>query len=115
MAQLDLFGEPSGADAKGSDDPVGLAPLEESVATTASRLPWDLRLGTSSWSFPGWEGLVWDRSASQRVLARHGLAAGERQGGLDRCVAPKGGAACGAHLSADLWIDGVIRKRKKYF
>jgi uncharacterized protein YecE (DUF72 family) len=32
-------------------------------------------MGTSSWSFPGWEGLVYDRRASEAVLARHGLAA----------------------------------------
>ena len=32
-------------------------------------------MGTSSWSFPGWEGIVYDRRASQQTLARHGLAA----------------------------------------
>jgi uncharacterized protein YecE (DUF72 family) len=34
-----------------------------------------LYLGTSSWSFPGWKDLVYDRKTSQSVLARHGLAA----------------------------------------
>ena len=34
-----------------------------------------LRLGTSSWSFPGWAGLVYDRPAAREVLAREGLAA----------------------------------------
>jgi uncharacterized protein YecE (DUF72 family) len=32
-------------------------------------------LGTSSWAFPGWHGLVYDRPASESHLARHGLAA----------------------------------------
>jgi uncharacterized protein YecE (DUF72 family) len=35
-----------------------------------------LHLGTSSWSFPGWRGLVWDGADySDADLARHGLAA----------------------------------------
>lgn len=39
----------------------------------ARRLPPDVRLGTSSWSFPGWEGIVYDSRTSQAKLARHGL------------------------------------------
>lgn len=39
------------------------------------RLPAELRLGTSSWSFPGWSSLVYDRDASEQTLARVGLAA----------------------------------------
>jgi len=69
--QLGLFdgaSEPAAA-------PVGPAPVGEDLAAAASRLPRALRLGTSSWSFPGWEGLVYDRRASETVLARHGLAA----------------------------------------
>jgi uncharacterized protein YecE (DUF72 family) len=34
-----------------------------------------LRLGTSSWHFPGWSGLVWQRPAPEAALSRHGLAA----------------------------------------
>lgn len=34
----------------------------------AERLPDALRLGTSSWSFPGWAGIVYDRPASERQL-----------------------------------------------
>jgi uncharacterized protein YecE (DUF72 family) len=41
----------------------------------AERLPSNVRLGTSSWSFPGWAGLVYDREATTSDLARHGLAA----------------------------------------
>lgn len=40
----------------------------------AARLPERLRLGTSSWSFPGWNGLVWDGDYTESMLARRGLA-----------------------------------------
>ncbi|MGA0172671.1 MAG: DUF72 domain-containing protein [Phycisphaerales bacterium] len=41
----------------------------------AGRLPTVLRLGTSSWTFPGWKGLVYDEAkpASEAALARSGL------------------------------------------
>lgn len=39
------------------------------------RLPPDLRLGTSSWNFPGWRGLVYAPTAKKAQLSRHGLAA----------------------------------------
>lgn len=35
----------------------------------------DLRLGTSSWSFPGWRGTVWRDSVRAEVLSAHGLSA----------------------------------------
>ncbi|MDX1647033.1 MAG: DUF72 domain-containing protein [Longimicrobiales bacterium] len=54
---------------------VGPAEVPHRLARTADRLPRSLRMGTSSWSFPGWRGIVYDRPASQKVLARHGLAA----------------------------------------
>lgn len=38
-------------------------------------LPSALRFGTSSWTFPGWAGLVYDREVSTAALARDGLAA----------------------------------------
>lgn len=69
--QLGLFdGTPEPAAA-----PVGPAAVPEELTAAAGRLPRSLRLGTSSWSFPGWRGLVYDRDASETVLARHGLAA----------------------------------------
>lgn len=39
------------------------------------KLPPNLRLGTSSWSYPGWIGSVWDREYPDATLARHGLRA----------------------------------------
>ncbi len=41
----------------------------------AGALPTGIRLGTSSWTFPGWAGLVYASQVSQQVLARDGLAA----------------------------------------
>jgi uncharacterized protein YecE (DUF72 family) len=69
--QFDLFGAPTPAKKKGP--PLGVVTDED--RELAARLPPDLRLGTSSWSFPGWEGLVYDRPCSVQTLARHGLAA----------------------------------------
>lgn len=40
----------------------------------AAQLPPLLHLGTSSWSFPGWNGLVWDGEYSESLLAKRGLA-----------------------------------------
>lgn len=48
------------------------------AAQLHSRFGGRLRLGTSSWSFPGWQGLVWGRGYSPAVLARRGLTAYHR-------------------------------------
>lgn len=68
---------------------LGLAQLPEHIHALGRRLPPHLRLGTSSWTFTGWTNLVWDRTASQRTLARDGLAVYARHPlfrtiGLDR-------------------------------
>jgi uncharacterized protein YecE (DUF72 family) len=73
--QLDLFGgtpqrldtgvkqgSTRGAAADRPVEPV--APSSEHAAL-AQRLPSELRLGTSSWSFPGWRGIVYDDGATQ--------------------------------------------------
>ncbi len=52
--------------------PAALAP---ELTALAAHLPAPLRLGTSSWSFPGWDGLVWAGAYSEAVLAKRGLAA----------------------------------------
>lgn len=41
----------------------------------AAALGPNIRLGTSSWNFPGWTGLVWGRDYAESVLSKHGLAA----------------------------------------
>lgn len=62
-AQLDLFAPPAPA------------ALDFSVeAALAARLPPHLRLGTSSWSFPGWAGLVYAGRPTEKELADVGLA-----------------------------------------
>jgi uncharacterized protein YecE (DUF72 family) len=55
--------------------PIGPVEVDRHLTAVADRLPAGLRMGTSSWSFPGWEGIVYDRRASQSTLARHGLSA----------------------------------------
>jgi uncharacterized protein YecE (DUF72 family) len=108
--QLDLFGtDPAPAAGGAPDAPAaGRAPAEGIPASPGRRgqgsvgpadvpeaaelahlLPDGLRLGTSSWSFPGWAGLVYDRAATEPELARDGLAAYARHPllravGLDR-------------------------------
>jgi len=69
-AQLPLF-----ADADGVDP----APVPDAVRRLGEALPGRIHLGTSSWSFPGWTGLVYaagnGKPATEQMLARHGLAA----------------------------------------
>lgn len=71
MTQPDLF-------RTGAAAPVDVSPEARGHAPLARSLPPSLHLGTSSWSFPGWAGLVYDRAADKKVLARHGLAAYSR-------------------------------------
>ncbi len=49
--------------------------VDASIRQLASGVPRRIRLGTSSWSFPGWNGLVWDGGYSDAALAKSGLAA----------------------------------------
>lgn len=69
--QLALFPDDSPPSRTG----VGPAAPSSSHVATATRLSSELRLGTSSWSFPGWQGIVYDREASSQQLARNGLEA----------------------------------------
>ncbi len=50
-----------------------LARVHAEAAATAARLPAGVFFGTSSWSFPGWKGLVYSGSRTQTELAREGL------------------------------------------
>jgi uncharacterized protein YecE (DUF72 family) len=69
-AQLALFGDA---------DAVDPAIVPDDVRRLGDALPAALRLGTSSWAFPGWTGLVFaprnGRPVPEQVLARHGLPA----------------------------------------
>lgn len=57
----------------------GGAPSDPSTAALAQQLHaafgGRLYLGTSSWNFPGWRGLVWDGEYDETTLSRHGLSA----------------------------------------
>ncbi len=48
---------------------------DQTLIDLAQTLPAHLRLGTSSWSYPGWAGLVWDREYPETNLSRYGLTA----------------------------------------
>jgi uncharacterized protein YecE (DUF72 family) len=69
-AQFDLF-----VPADAGKDAVPPANVSADLRLLAARLPGELRLGTSSWSFPGWAGLVYGERATEQVLARDGLGA----------------------------------------
>lgn len=51
------------------------APADAALQTLAGSLPRQLRLGTSSWAYPGWDGLVWDGPHAETMLSRKGLPA----------------------------------------
>jgi uncharacterized protein YecE (DUF72 family) len=79
--QLDLFGEAS--------MPTIEPHVTDDDRALAARIPSFVRFGTSSWSFPGWKGIVWSGSPSEGALAKSGLAAYARHPlfgavGLDR-------------------------------
>lgn len=71
----DLFG----------DDPDALQPAQPLLARPAAlaAAPGRLHLGTSSWAFPGWQGLVWAHAYAERRLAAEGLRAYSRHPLLD--------------------------------
>lgn len=78
MKQLSLLGGAGVADGGAdADDEVGPAPSDESLSELAAKIPANVRLGTSTWSFPGWAGIVYDRIVKSAALARPraGLAA----------------------------------------
>mgnify|MGYP001245508057 CR=1 FL=1 len=64
-----LFGPPPEA------APVAPAETDDELQRLARRLPASLRLGTSSWSFPGWQRIVYGGEYDEARLARDGLPA----------------------------------------
>jgi uncharacterized protein YecE (DUF72 family) len=57
-------------------------PVPPELERVAERIPESVRLGTSSWSFPGWRGIVWADSGDDKLapstLSRDGLPAYSR-------------------------------------
>lgn len=73
---LNLFGEallPQADTVK----PAAVLPasLSQAIHDLALCLQADVRMGTSSWTFPGWAGLVWDQPYSEAMLCKEGLSA----------------------------------------
>ncbi len=77
LPQLDMFaqGPPGVAPPPRGPEPIAPAVVPAKLREWAGVLPPGLHLGTSSWSFPGWTGLVYGRKYSRERLARDGLAA----------------------------------------
>ncbi len=81
--QDDLFGDPPAPPPnppRGEPARQRLARVEPAapdpvLQALAAALPPRLRLGTSSWTYPGWAGLVWDQAYPDALLSKEGLRA----------------------------------------
>jgi len=87
--QPGLFGDLQPEEETARSATVDTVPLSPELEAVARALPSNIHLGTSSWSFPGWQGIVYDRRATKAKLARHGLEAYSRHAllravGIDR-------------------------------
>ncbi|MCX7057645.1 MAG: DUF72 domain-containing protein, partial [Proteobacteria bacterium] len=71
--QFELFST-GGSDA----DLIGVAALLADFEHLPALMPEGLRMGTSSWSFPGWAGLVYANRVGEQMLSREGLGAYSR-------------------------------------
>jgi len=97
---MDLFGS--------ADDPPRVAPIavDDMTNALAASVPTHVHLGTSSWAFPGWAGLVYARTERAERLSQHGLGAYAqhpllRAVGLDRTFyAPIAREDFAAHAAA---------------
>lgn len=81
MSQDELFGcpevpAPVPKAAAAALVPADVAPeLQLAAQALDERFGACIRMGTSSWSFPGWHGLVWGREYSEGTLSKRGLTA----------------------------------------
>lgn len=66
---------PLAADSPTDSSSIAPATVDDDLQRLGRRLPPDVRLGTSSWSFPGWQGIVYGGAYSEARLARDGLTA----------------------------------------
>jgi uncharacterized protein YecE (DUF72 family) len=74
VGQLGLFGAEEPVSRRGSDAAERLEREYEIASRIAERLPRNIYFGTSTWSFPDWEGIVYSRRRTTAQLAREGLA-----------------------------------------
>ncbi len=104
--QLDLFATPSVPPPPGPPEPRVRALVTQADHDLAARVPAHVRFGTSSWTFPGWGGIVYEGRPSERDLQADGLAAYAhhplfRTVGIDRSYyAPLGVAELGRYARA---------------
>jgi len=70
--QLSLFGDAEGAETS-NEFRDSVARAHEEALPIAAALPDGVFFGTSSWSFPGWAGIVYSRKRTTTDLAREGL------------------------------------------
>jgi len=75
VEQFSLFEAPQSATRTRIPSEIGPAEVTPDMAALGRSLPRDVHLGTSSWAFPGWAGIVYDRPAPESTLSRRGLAA----------------------------------------
>jgi len=100
--QLALFAPPERA-RTGTE--VAPAAASDALEALGRLLPDGVHAGTSSWAFPGWGGLVYDRPYAEPILARFGLAAYShhpvlRAVGIDRTFyAPLSASAFAAYAN----------------
>lgn len=69
-----LFGAPPDAPEKRPRGIRPMPPVADDVDLAAKLSP-HVHLGTSTWSYPGWQGLVWDGKYSESALSKNGLPA----------------------------------------
>ena len=75
---LDLFGETwqQAAETEAKPSSAVLPALHSAQSLALARvMDSRLRMGTSSWTFPGWAGLVWDQPYAEAKLSKEGLYA----------------------------------------
>lgn len=70
-----LFGLPPEAPPEKRPRGIQPAPPVADDVDLAARLSPHVHLGTSTWSYPGWEGLVWAGRHSESALSKNGLPA----------------------------------------
>ncbi|PJO24154.1 DUF72 domain-containing protein [Burkholderia glumae] len=71
----DTAAGPAAAPRRSRKRAVARAAISDELAAIAAALPPNLRLGTSTWSFPGWNGIVYGDDYSAQKLSRDGLDA----------------------------------------
>jgi uncharacterized protein YecE (DUF72 family) len=72
--QLGLFASEHTLTARERDERDAIERERARWSATAAEIPRSIRFGTSSWSFPGWRGIVYPHARTTSQLARDGLA-----------------------------------------